>query len=387
MIINKESISPTLIIESQSVTLNFSEQWFLMGYFLANGYLESDNKIILNVTNNIAFSIASRVLRFNGKEIGYNKYEFCDYKWYNIFKLLKSSSDIPKWVHDAPVEHVIQFIAGFGESLNDNSILSLHIERLNLKIGFSTNAVIDGNYAWYPIDVIFTHESDNEIVYNFEVSDDNSYIVENLIVHNCQGFSQAGKKKDDDVRNTLFSQFLRATRLIMPSYIIGENVKGLLTRKMSDGQLYIDVIVSEFEKLGYRIKYQVMKTDKYGIPQKRERLIIIGSRTGNTLTFPSEIPGIPNLLNIVRFDMTGSIKIEPDDFDMTTIPAECIVTNLENEETEQKPHPYLRLKAKTRNEIYADKTYYNQLSFGKRDSPIHCEIIDIRKPCKTIIYI
>jgi DNA (cytosine-5)-methyltransferase 1 len=70
---------------------------------------------------------------------------------------------------------------------------------------------------------------------------------------------------------------------------------------------------------------------------------------------------------------------------MTTIPAECILTDLENDETEQKPHPYLRMKAKTRNEIYADKTHYNQLSFGKRDSPIHCEIIDIRKPSKTII--
>jgi DNA (cytosine-5)-methyltransferase 1 len=70
---------------------------------------------------------------------------------------------------------------------------------------------------------------------------------------------------------------------------------------------------------------------------------------------------------------------------MTTIPAECILTDLDNDEIEQKPHPYLRVKAKTRNEIYADKIHYNQLSFGKRDSPIHCEIIDIRKPSKTII--
>ena len=78
MVINQASISPTLIIESQSVTLNHSEHWFLMGYFVANGHLESDNKIILNVTNNTAFSIVSRILRFNGKEIAYNKYEFVD---------------------------------------------------------------------------------------------------------------------------------------------------------------------------------------------------------------------------------------------------------------------------------------------------------------------
>ena len=184
----------------------------------------------------------------------------------------------------------------------------------------------------------------------------------------CQGFSQAGKKDANDVRNTLFSQFLRATRLVMPKYIIGENVKGLLTRKMNDGQLYIDVIVGEFEKLGYKINYQICKTDKYGIPQKRERLLIIGSRTGSDPVFPSEVPGTPNLLNIVKFNMTGAIKVN------FTIPSECVLTDMENEEEENNPHPYLRLKV---NE--------NLLSFAKRVSPIHCEIIDIRRPSKTII--
>ena len=47
----------------------------------------------------------------------------------------------------------------------------------------------------------------------------------------CQGFSHAGKKLPDDPRNTLFREFLRSTRLIKPKYIIGENVKGLLSRK------------------------------------------------------------------------------------------------------------------------------------------------------------
>jgi DNA (cytosine-5)-methyltransferase 1 len=154
---------------------------------------------------------------------------------------------------------------------------------------------------------------------------------------------------------------------------------------MDDGRKYIDVIVSEFENLGYKIKYKLFKTDKYGIPQKRERLIIIGSRTGSEPEFPAEIPGTPNLMNIVKFDMTGAIKVDPIDFDMAAIPEQCILTDMENEEEENKPHPYLRLKTKTRNESYGDKTYENMLSFGKRDSPIHCEIIDIRMPSKTII--
>jgi len=46
----------------------------------------------------------------------------------------------------------------------------------------------------------------------------------------CQGFSNAGEKKLDDPRNTLFREFHRATKLIKPKYIIGENVKGLTTK-------------------------------------------------------------------------------------------------------------------------------------------------------------
>ena len=47
----------------------------------------------------------------------------------------------------------------------------------------------------------------------------------------CTSFSSAGKRKLDDPRDTLFLQFLRATKNIQPNMIIGENVKGLLTKK------------------------------------------------------------------------------------------------------------------------------------------------------------
>ena len=70
----------------------------------------------------------------------------------------------------------------------------------------------------------------------------------------CQGFSNAGKKKINDPRNTLFKEFLRATKIIKPKYIIGENVKGLLTRKTETGEKYIDIIVREFQIIGYNVK-------------------------------------------------------------------------------------------------------------------------------------
>jgi DNA (cytosine-5)-methyltransferase 1 len=210
--------------------------------------------------------------------------------------------------------------------------------------------------------------------------------------HPCQGWSNAGKKLPDDPRNTLFREFARSARLIQPKYIIGENVDGLLNRKTATGENYIDVIVKEFDDLGYNITYQVCHTVKYGIPQLRKRLVYVGVRKdlNQTYTFPVPLNNgktdLPNLQHIIKFSMEGAIRIEPDDFDMTAIPSECIMTDMTNDDVEDtKIHPYLRLKAKTRNETYGDKTHKNLLSFSKRDSPIHAEVIDIRNPSKTII--
>lgn len=213
----------------------------------------------------------------------------------------------------------------------------------------------------------------------------------------CQPHSKAGKRKIDDPRKNVFFDFLRSVVLIAPKYFICENVKGLLTSKTPDGsRLYLDMMEEEFNAAGYTMKYQVFKTEKYGVPQKRERVIIIGMRTEDMnkeggidrLQFPREMTTTPNLQGIVTFDMTGAIEISPEDYDMSTIPEECVVTdmtNSEGENPESSPHPYLRLKAKTRGESYKGVTHNSMLSFGKRASPIHCEIIDIRKPAKTII--
>ena len=208
----------------------------------------------------------------------------------------------------------------------------------------------------------------------------------------CQGFSNAGKKMPDDPRNTLFCEFLRAARLIQPSMIIGENVKGLLSRKTETGELYIEVIVQEFEKLGYDVKFQIFKTEKYNVPQKRERLIIIGTKKNNPYgwvpNFPAPLTTKPNLKGIVAYSMEGAIKVDPELF--TGIPKECIIANKEDTQKYEEnngAHPYLLSKifANADNRTYGGKTHANLFSFGKRISPIHCEIVDVRQAAKTII--
>ena len=208
----------------------------------------------------------------------------------------------------------------------------------------------------------------------------------------CTSFSSAGQRKLDDPRDTLFLEFLRATRLIEPSLIIGENVKGLLTKKTSKDELFINIIVSEFEKLGYNVIYQIFKTEKYGVPQSRERLIIVGVKKDNpygwTPKFPEEVPGNPNLKSIVTYSMEGALKVDPEWF--STIPEECIIKKMDD--TTEYPdnngaHPYLlsKLNADVADRFYSGKQHDNLFSFSKRISPIHCEIVDIRQPSKTII--
>lgn len=468
MVVNSNAVIPEFEIMKQinknredkiQIMMDKPEYWFMMGYFVGDGWIQDSKKsdgrmkhsIFFAINNNDEKDIVNRissVLPITDKKCSTGKckkFGCSDIVWYNIFKKFKKyahSKVIPEWVQDAPIEFIGHFLEGYRRA--DGCIkkcgetsyttvsynLAYGIQRLYLKLGYlfsiqKTNrpktcviegrtvnqrdtytisgyvqenrrkfsSFVDEGYAWYALSDIDMYEVENEPVYNFEVENDNSYIVENIVVHNCQGFSQGGKKLPDDPRNTLFREFARSAELIKPKYIIGENVDGLLSRKTATGENYIDVIVEEFQRIGYNVAYQVCHAVQYGVPQLRKRLIIVGIRKdlNRTFKFPEPLNdgknNLPNLKDIIQFDMTGAIKIEPDDFDMTSIPEECIVKDLDNEDDEDSGniHPYLRLKVKVRDQQYGEKIHETTLSFGKRDSPIHAEVIDIRNPSKTII--
>ena len=207
----------------------------------------------------------------------------------------------------------------------------------------------------------------------------------------CQGFSHAGKKLPDDPRNTLFKEFIRSTQLIHPKYVIGENVKGLLTRKTVDGELYINVIRDEFHKLGYDIYTKVYMCSKLkiNVPQNRERLLIVGIRNDlkQIYSFPEQFKEkMGDLTQIIQFNMKGALKLEPEylDFDFDTIPPQCILTDMNNEEDENDPHPNLVQYAKKRDYERKGVKRPHRLHFGRR-LDVGGEIIDIRKPINTII--
>jgi len=92
----------------------------------------------------------------------------------------------------------------------------------------------------------------------------------------CQAFSHAGNRLGfDDIRGTAFFGFAKAIKEIQPKVFVGENVRGLATH---DKGYTLETIVSVLGKLGYNVKYQVLNSVRYDVPQKRERTIIIGIR-------------------------------------------------------------------------------------------------------------
>ncbi len=130
----------------------------------------------------------------------------------------------------------------------------------------------------------------------------------------CQGFSQLGKRLRGDPRNKLWKQFMNFVEFFKPKLFVMENVPQLLA---SEEFLYIKEIS---EKAGYEVRASILKAVDYGVPQKRKRAFIIGSRIG-MITLP-EVTHIAeekkDLLNshlktwsVVR-DAIGDLPLKPD---------------------------------------------------------------------------
>ena len=117
----------------------------------------------------------------------------------------------------------------------------------------------------------------------------------------CQPFSTAGKRLGiNDPRGSLFMDFIRMIDYIRPRFFVMENVKGIMSaplkhvplseRDESDPEqklgTVLDVILAEFDKLGYKTVYGVLDAVNYGVPQFRERFVLIGSRDNEDIFLP-----------------------------------------------------------------------------------------------------
>lgn len=109
----------------------------------------------------------------------------------------------------------------------------------------------------------------------------------------CQPFSTAGKRLGiNDPRGSLFREYVRMIDIIRPRFFVMENVKGLMSSPLKDengkdthGKV-LDVILEEFSKLNYKTVYGVLDSVNYGVPQFRERFVMIGSRDNENIFLP-----------------------------------------------------------------------------------------------------
>lgn len=223
----------------------------------------------------------------------------------------------------------------------------------------------------------------------------------------CQGFSHAGKKNPGDPRNELIHQVLRVANIVQPTWIVFENVKGLMARYGTDPntklpRLVIDIIKDLFKRNGYNTTNKIIQVTEAGVPQKRQRLILIAHRSPvddgkpyphipwHRITSYPSIPTIRHILQPHLYNATEFTKV-PTDLD----PRFWITTTAT--EPTGTPHPNLvRLVKGLRNastkEIDANPqitdliTEPNGLiSFGKRSGGYHGEVLDPDQPSKTII--
>ena len=229
----------------------------------------------------------------------------------------------------------------------------------------------------------------------------------------CQGFSHAGKKKTDDARNELVFEFARAARIIQPEWIIGENVKGLLSRKGKDPfqkdvmKPVIEIIKDLFEKTGYRITYKVIDTSTIGVPQLRKRLIIVGHRGLDayphmpwTALEPASTPPQTTIRPCMEPHLEGAMELpplynpsaQPDKYwihTTETVPTGtphpnmvALIQGIRNKSGKEKEQEKEKNIPPTHTKIVEPK---GLISFGVRKGGYHGQVLDLEAPSKTII--
>lgn len=120
----------------------------------------------------------------------------------------------------------------------------------------------------------------------------------------CQGFSVANMKRHvGDERNELYKQLVRVIQAKKPKFFLAENVKGLTN--LGHGEVF-KMILSDFEAIGYKVKYKILNAADYGVPQTRMRVIIVGVRKDINWEYEFPTPthsktgknGLPNWVSV-----------------------------------------------------------------------------------------
>jgi len=221
---------------------------------------------------------ASELLEIKIKERK-NIYCTLNHPFYCIEKLEDGSfSNNPKWIAAKDIDIKIHFVG-----VNNHDYQSWDYAFSS----FVFYAHEFNNQFWIPFEDIKIVKEE-KTVYNFGVKDDESYTVEDIIVHNCQSYSVANSRAEgmEGGKGILWWDIHRITKDKNPKFLFLENVDRLLKSPSTQRGKDFAVILGSLNNLGYDAEWMVIDASQYGMPQRRKRTFIFASRRD---TKPSEL--------------------------------------------------------------------------------------------------
>lgn len=174
------------------------------------------------------------------------------------------------------------------------------------------SAVVEGDYGWKLVRRV--EPAAGCEVYNVSVADDESYVADGCVVHNCQDVSVAGGRAGlAGARSGLWFEFHRLAAQIRPRWLVIENVPGLLS---SNGGRDFGVIVRGLVELGYGLAWRVLDAQYFGVAQRRRRVFVVGclgdpAGAAAVLFEPESCGGHPAPRRQAPEDAAGSLGSQP----------------------------------------------------------------------------
>lgn len=338
----------TMVLPDAESDGHSKEMWWIIGRYLADGWRverkdrPSGGRIVFAISDDkrAEFEQRLREAKLHGtytKERTCGKYHVCNnqlYEYLEKFGKYAHGKRIPREALCLPREKAKYFFDGYmsgdgrsdrEEATSTSAALILGMCIIAQRLGKSVPAVyytrrdekcviqgrecrqrdtytfrissksVKGHYrARYVCRELYqpTESDDFGTVYNISVEEDNSYVANGAIVHNCQDISVAGKQAG--FQGNRSSLFFRVMYLIgqlkeedKPTYLFIENVKNLLS--VNGGWDFARLLI-EMEQGGYDAEWQVLNSKDFGVPQNRERCFIVGHLRGRSTAkvFPIE---------------------------------------------------------------------------------------------------
>lgn len=297
----------------------------LAGWFVGSGEV-FDKKIIIKIQSKRIFDLFNKTFEncfaYSTKE---NSIQIEDEKinsWMINYFYHENDFCVPYFIYSYKYQHL--FIDGFVDSTEQKSVLSKFYYRTrSLALSF---ADLFGNHSvkkdlktgkWYSCEnkktklfgdrfasIVKEFKDGNgtiRTVYNITVEHDHTYIAEGLAVHNCQGFSVAGKQHGlNDERSAIALSYIRLLKEMQPRFFVWENVPGVFsTNNGNDFKEFLKKI----NEIGYCCAWRVLdaqfcRVDGFprAIPQRRRRVFVVGY-FGEEWEYPAEILFEPEIVS------------------------------------------------------------------------------------------